>query len=206
MRLAAWQLSEVGREIRLARVMAGRTQRDLGRSIGTSACRISLVERGQVASVSYRQLARMAAAVGLKLSVRAYPVGRRLLDKPQLDLLGALRARASQAWRWQTEVPMPIPGDLRAADAVATIEGCSVLCELWTRLADWQAQSRGALLKQRDLRADRLLIVLRATRANREALAAAGPASGGSFPLGSREVIRALAAGRDPGQNGIVVL
>jgi transcriptional regulator with XRE-family HTH domain len=206
MRFAAWQLTEVGREIRLARLMAGRTQRELGRSVGTSACRISLVERGQVASVSYRQLARMAAAVGLKLSVRAYPVGRRLLDKPQLDLLGVLRSRASQAWQWQTEVPMPLPGDLRAADAVATIEGCTVLCELWTRLADWQAQSRGALLKQRDLRADRLLIVLRATRANREALAAAGPATGASFPLGSREVIRSLAAGRDPGRNGIVLL
>ena len=44
-----------------------------------------------------------------------------------------------------------------------------------TRLADWQAQTRSALLKQRDLGADRVVLVLRATHANREALRQAGP-------------------------------
>ena len=158
-----------------------------------------MVERGLIGSITYRQLAQISSALGLKLYLRAFPAGRRLLDQPQLDLLAALRHRSHPAWSWSTEVPMPIPGDLRAGDATATIRGCVVLCELWTRLADWQAQTRSALLKQRDLRADRLIVVLKGTRANREALRLAGSSARASFPLESRDLLRAFADGRDPG-------
>lgn len=101
---------------------------------------------------------------------------------------------------------MPIRGDLRATDARARIPGCSVAVELWTRLADWEAQSRSGLLKQRDLDADRLLIVLAETRANRHALRQAGPAALASFPISARAALRALADGRDPGGNAVVLL
>jgi transcriptional regulator with XRE-family HTH domain len=205
-RLTSWQLQEIGREVRVARLTAGKTQRGVASSVGTSIARISRIERGLVSAISVRQLGRVAASVGLKLYIRAFPAMRRLLDQPQIDLLTALRERASPAWRWRVEVPIPIAGDLRAADAVATIPGCSVLVELWTRLADWQAQSRAALLKQRDLGAQRLLIVLKATHANREAVRQAGSAARASLPLGSREILRALADGRDPGDNGILFL
>ena len=83
---------------------------------------------------------------------------------------------------------------------------CTLALELWTRLADWQAQSRSALLKHRDLGTDRLIVVLRDTRANREALRQAGAASQASFPLGTRAILRALGDGRDPGGNGIAFL
>jgi transcriptional regulator with XRE-family HTH domain len=205
-RLTTWQLAEAGREIRLARVTAGRTQAAVARSVGTSAPQISRVERGLVPSVTFRQLSRIAGAVGLRLYLRAFPAGRRLLDQAQLDLFAELRRRSHAAWQWKSEVPMPIAGDLRAADALATRPGCRVLVELWTRLADWQAQSRSALLKQRDLGTDRLVIVLKATRANREAPRQAGPAALASFPIGPRALLRALAEGRDPGGNGVVLL
>ena len=205
-RLTAWQLAEIGREIRIARITGGRTQRDVARRVGTSVARISRIERGLVATLSLRQLARITAAVGLKLYLRAFPASRRLLDQPQQDLLAELRRRAHRSWHWRTEVPMPIPGDLRAADAVATIVGCTVIFELWTRLADAQAQTRAALLKGRDLHADRVVLVLKATRANREALRQAGPDALASFPLRSRDILGALAAGTDPGANGILFL
>lgn len=205
-RLARWQLAELGRECRVARLTSGRTQRAVAGSVGTSTARISRIERGLVTTISFRQLARIHGALGLKLYVRAFPASRRLLDAPQLALLAALRARSHSSWRWETEVPVPRPGDLRAVDARASLPGCTVACELWTRLADWQAQSRGALLKQRDLGADRLVIVLRDTRANREALGHADAASHASFPATGRAVLRALADGRDPGGNGIVFL
>ena len=205
-RLTSWQLAEAGREIRIARLTAGRTQAAVAAAVGTSRSRISRIERGLEHEISLRNLSRLCAATGLKLYVRAFPAGRRLLDQPQLRLLADLRARAHRAWRWDTEVPMPIAGDLRAADARATIPGCSVVFELWTRLASWEAQSRGALLKQRDLGADRLVIVLLGSRANREALRQAGPAALASFPLATRSVLRALADGRDPGASGIVLL
>jgi hypothetical protein len=101
---------------------------------------------------------------------------------------------------------MPIAGDYRAADARATIPGCSVAIELWTRLADVQAQTRAALLKGRDLRAHRVLLVVRASRANRLALREAGVDGLASFPLATRAVMSALSDGRDPGANGIALL
>lgn len=205
-RLTSWQLQEIGREVRVARLTAGRTQGSVAATVGTSVARISRIERGLVSAISLRQLGLVAASVGLKLYIRAFPAMRRLLDQPQIDLLTALRARASPTWRWRTEVPVPIAGDLRAADAVATIPGCSLVVELWTRLADWQAQSRAALLKQRDLEADRLLIGLKATHVNREAVRQAGPAARASFPLEGRVILRALADGRDPGDNGILFI
>jgi transcriptional regulator with XRE-family HTH domain len=205
-RLTSWQLAENGREIRLARIMGGRTQASVARRVGTSTARISRVERGLVSTITYRQLARIGAAVGLKLYLRAFPATRRLLDQPQLDLFAELLRRSHSVWRWETEVPMPMAGDLRAADARATIPGCATVFELWTRLADVQAQTRSAALKARDLGADRLIVVVKATRANREALRQAGPTLRESFPLGSRAILRALADGRDPGANGILLL
>lgn len=204
-RLADWQLHECGREIRVARIQGGRRQIDVARAVQTSTARISLIERGLVPAVAYRDLARIAGVVGLKLSLRAYPAGRRLLDAPQLALYGRFSAEAHASWQLRTEVPVPREGDLRAADCLATITGCSMVIELITRLADFQAQARSALAKQRDLGADRCLLVLAATRANRRALNEADAAARASFPLATRAVLRAWREGRDPGANGIVL-
>lgn len=205
-RLAAWQLHDLGRELRLARIRAGMRQVDVARAVGTSAARISLIERGLVGSVAYRDLARFAGVVGLKVYLRAFPAGRRLLDAPQMAVLDRLRAQAHPSIAWRTEVPMPAENDLRAADVVAQVAGRVLVIELITRLADFQAQSRAALLKQRDLHADRCLLVIAATRANRRALHEAAGAAAGSFPLSTRQVLAALREGADPGANGIVLL
>jgi len=205
-RRATWQLLEIGRELRIARIAAGMRLADVARPVGTSASQVSRIERGRVPSVSLRILARCAGSVGLQLSMRAYPGGRRLLDKPQLELLARLKTRAHPSWGWETEVPMPIAGDLRAADARATLPGCSLMFELCPPLSDYHAQTRAALLKRRDLRAGRLILVLLGSTANRRALREAGDAPRGSFPLETRAVLGALAEGRDPGANGIVLL
>lgn len=101
---------------------------------------------------------------------------------------------------------MPLEGDLRAADCVAIVTGATILIELIMRLADYQAQSRAALLKQRDLPADRCVLVIANTRANRSALREAEAAARASFPLRTRDVLRALSGGLAPGANGIVLL
>lgn len=205
-RLTRWQLLEVGREIRLARIAAGMRQRDAARQLRTSPARVSMVERGLLASLTMRDLGRHAAVVGLKVSIRLFPAGRRLLDAPQLELLARLRKRSHSSWTWETEVPMPLPGDLRAADARASIPGCRLTIELINRLSDAQAQSRAARLKKRDLAADRLLLVVRATHANRRALREAGRELLLDFPVRTRAALDALAAGRDPGGDAIVLL
>jgi transcriptional regulator with XRE-family HTH domain len=195
----------MGRELRVARLLAGKTQLQVGRAAGTSNAQVSRIEHARVSNVSFRQLVRIGGAIGLRIWMRAYPGGRRLMDAPQIALLGRLTA-ASRGWKWQTEVTMPKQGDLRAADAVASNGICTVMVEAITKLVDFQAQSRSGLAKKRDLGADRVILLIADTRANRLALREAGDIAAGSFPLGTAEVLPAMEAGEDPGGDGIVLL
>ena len=203
---AQWVLQRIGKELRLARVTGGKTQGRIAGRLGTSQSRVSIIERGRCPSVTILQLSRHAASVGLRLHIAAYPGGRRLLDTPQLALLNRFRARIARAWRWEQEVPMPIEGDLRAADCRITRDGCAIVVEAITRLADVQAQIRAAQLKRRDLGAQRLTILLAATGANRRAVREAGPALADTFPVAPRAALTQLAAGRDPGGDTLILL
>jgi hypothetical protein len=86
------------------------------------------------------------------------------------------------------------------------IDGCTCVVEVITRLADFQAQLRAALIKKRDLHATRLILVVAANATNRRALLQAGAAVDDAFPLGTKATLRALAAGIDPGADGLVLL
>jgi transcriptional regulator with XRE-family HTH domain len=196
---------EIGGQIRRARLSAGLRLVDAGGAIRRSASWTSRVERGLVRNVPADELILLAAAVGLKLWLTTYPAERAIHDAPQLALLRRFRARVGDGWSWSYEVIVPIPGDLRAADAV--IGGAvRVMVEAFTRLADAQAQLRSVLVKARDLGIGRVVIVIADTNANRRALAEAGEVLLADFPLSTRTVLAALSAGRDPGANGIVVL
>ena len=116
------------------------------------------------------------------------------------------RERIGDVGRWTTEVPVPIPGDPRAIDAVLTLERCRCGIEFIMRLHDCQAQLRPIHLKQRDAQLDRMIVVVPATHANRRAIHEAGPYLAEAFPLGTRRILSALTAGLDPGGNGIVLL
>jgi transcriptional regulator with XRE-family HTH domain len=199
-------LHYLGRELRLARISAGISQAELARRLDTSQARISRSERAKNVRASLEELMRHAAAVGLRLWVRVYPATRRLLDQPQLQLLQRFRERIAAAFAWELEVPVPIPGDLRAGDARITIGELTILVEAITRLADVQAQSRAAQLKRRDLAARRLILLVSATETNRRALRAAGPAFSEAFPIRTAAAMRALAKGQDPGADAIVML
>lgn len=80
------------------------------------------------------------------------------------------------------------------------------MIEAFTRLADAQAQLRAVRLKARDLGIGRLVVVVGESLANRRALGEAGHVLADAFPLSTRRTLAALAAGRDPGADGIVVL
>jgi transcriptional regulator with XRE-family HTH domain len=196
----------LGRELRLARIREGLTQAELAARLGWSQARISLIERGRYAHATPADLGRHAAAVGLRLYLRAFPGRRRLLDAPQLALLSRLRELIHAAWQWELEVPMPRPGDLRAGDCRLVLGACSILVEAITRLADLQAQLRDARAKAAELGVNRLILLVADTRANREAYREAGAAVGAAFPTTGRAILRALREGRDPEADGIVFL
>lgn len=197
---------EVGREIRQARLASGLRQTDVGAACRRSKTWVSRVERGLHAGLTTDDLIVLGASVGLRIRLAAYPAERAIHDAPQLALLRRFRQRVGTEWSWQFEVPVPIVGDRRAADAVLQRGDLAVLVEAFTRLADAQGQFRAVLIKQRDLRISRAIIVLRESQVNRSALTAAADVVAANFPLSTRTVLAALKSGRDPGANGLVVL
>ena len=74
------------------------------------------------------------------------------------------------------------------------------------RAARLAAPSRAVHLKARDLGIGRVVIVLAESASNRRALAEAADVIAADVPHGTRAVLRALLAGRDPAAHGIVVL
>ena len=113
---------------------------------------------------------------------------------------------AEGVWAPATEVPVGDARDLRAIDLVLTRGDIRIAHEFISRMRDAQAQSRPLLVKAQAIGARRLILVIAATHANRRAVSEAGAAIRASFPLGTRAILDALRAGRDPGANGIVLI
>lgn len=204
----AWERSarELGDELRTGRHILGVTQKQIGSAIGVSAPEVCRRELGRARRLSGAKLAVHAAAVGLKLVVKLYPVGGGIRDAAQARYVAAFVARVGRPWRVTIEAPIPLPGDLRAVDVLLASERARIAVEVITRLADLQAQVRAAQLKARDIGATRLVLVIAGTHANRSALASARSTLVPAFDLDSRRLMADLAAGRDPGRDGIVVL
>lgn len=195
----------LGDELRTARHLAGLTMATAGRAASISPAQVSRIERGLVRRLDFVVLAQVAAAEGLELSLRAYPAGVPIRDGGQMALLGRFRERVSSIWSWHLEVRVA-RGDTRAFDLVLRSPETAIATEAETRLHDIQAQVRRALAKLADGNVDRLVLLIADTKHNALMLRDARPLLAGDFPLDTRAVLRALAEGRDPGGNGIVVL
>lgn len=208
---AAWlmerDLLETGNDLRAARLAAGLTLLEVARRLGVSRSTILRNERARLPGARPELLGRHAGAVGMRLRIKAYPDGDPIRDAASVRLIGAFRARLPADHRFRPEVPVSTKsGDLRAWDGVLDLPDCACALEFVTRFHDCQAQLRAFELKLRDGSVNRLIVVVNATHANRRALAACSGIIDAAFPLDTRQVMRALIVGRDPGANGIVVL
>ena len=205
-RRATYQLDELVRELRAARLAAGLSQAAVSGATGCSRQLIGFLE-GRRLDPDLRLLARWAAVVGRDVSVRAFPAGTPLRDAGQLRLLARFRGAMGDAWRWRTEVPVVAdPRDRRAFDAVLARPPYRIAVEAVVRLTDAQLQVRNAGLKQAAARIDRIVLVLADTRHNRLAVHAAAPTLVPAFPLSSRETLRSLRLGELPRANGVVLV
>ena len=193
-------------EARESRVALNLSQDAVGAAVGLSGSQYGLIERGRQPNVSLLLLAEILSVLGHELAVRAYPVGGGLRDQGQLALLERLRTRVSPSFSWRTEVPIPIAGDLRAWDAALLRPGLRIGIDAETRLRDIQAVDRRVMLKLRDSGFDRAIILVAGTRANRAALRDAAPGLASNYPIPTRPALAALAEGRDPGANGLIIL
>jgi transcriptional regulator with XRE-family HTH domain len=209
-RFADRALREIGEECRRARVAAGIGQAQAGERLGWSRQKAARVEKARSRGVSLRDLQLYASVLGLRLTTRAFPVSSPLRDVGQLSVTRRFLQRVGRVWRVALEVPVPIPGDLRAFDLLLRNPKSSVriYVEVITRLVDAQAQLRAAHVKWRDGAAadGRLLIVVSGSAVNRRALSGIRDLLSDEFPLDTRRLLGALAVGVDPGDNGIVLV
>lgn len=199
-------LARIGRELREARRDRGLSLAASARVAGVSVAELSRLERGQSRMVPYLRLARCAAVVGLDLSSRLYPGANALRDAGHASLLGDFRAGLHRSIRWATEVPLPIPGDLRAWDALIAAEPWRYSVEAETGPRDAQALNRRIQLKVRDGLVDGVLLILRDNPANRRFAREAAVELGPTFPQSGGNALERLHTGLEPGGNAIVFI
>ena len=204
--LADRDLAQTGVQIRIARRGSGLSLRAAATAVGIDHGTLSLIERHLAPNVTVRQLGLACSAVGLDLRLRTYLAGDAPRDAAQLRLLNRFRVRLPNGSPWATEVPLPIPGDLRALDGWTRLEKRTIGVEAETRLDDLQALERRALLKKRDAALDVLILLVGDTGWNREVLSAHREAMRASFPLDTRAILAAISHGHGPAADGIVVL
>ena len=201
-------LRRVGDELHTARTAAGLSSRAVGALVGLSHVQVIRIERGLAPHVGIETLARLAAVLGHELSLRIHPIGPPVRDKAHVALLRRFAARLGPDVTWQSEVPIPLPGDLRSADGVVGFGAAAAteaIVEAETRLHDVQATERRLRAKQRDLGAPRAILLVADTRHNRRVIAAV-PELRRQFPVATRSCLTALKAGRDPGADCLVIL
>jgi transcriptional regulator with XRE-family HTH domain len=198
----ARELTTEWRELRLG---AGISQASVSRIVGISRSAYARLERGGAAEIGLVRAAVITAALGGDLSIKVYPAGPPIRDIAHVTLLTTLEARLAGTWRVTHEAPVGPSGDLRAWDR--RLDGVvSIGVEAEVVIRDLQAIERRMLRKKQDSGVRRMVLVVRGTRGNRHVLRETLPSLRGTFPLGSREVLEALATGRDPGADGLVVL
>jgi transcriptional regulator with XRE-family HTH domain len=208
-RLVALVASEFG----AARRNAGLSQEEVAHAVGVSRAQYGRIELGLSPEVAVAAVARIAAVLGLDTSLKLYPTAEPIRDAAHAALLERLHAHCHASLRWQTEVPLPRPGDLRAWDAMIrgfrTPEGRGGIrgaVEAETRPTDAQALDRKLALKERDGGVDWLILLLADTRHNRSFLHGPATTLRARFPMDGRRALELLAAGVDPGSNAIIVL
>ena len=195
----------IGREIRTQRLRAGLSQARLGHAVGLSAVEIGRIERGAAPWLSLVNASAILGALGLRLWAKVYPAGPPLRDAGQLRLLEEFEARIHPDVPRQREWPIPGDDAGRALDLLLTVGGARVGVEAETVLVDLQELERELNLKRRGGGLHRVILLAKGSQRNRDIIRGAD-ALRRAYPLSTRAVMTALAAGRDPGGDGIVVL
>jgi transcriptional regulator with XRE-family HTH domain len=196
----------IGREVRLARRQHSLSQATVGAASHTSRSKVSRVERDRAPRLTIADASAMLAAVGLDLIVRATPGGDPIRDLGHTRLLARFRTRLHASLGWATEVPLPIPGDRRAWDALVTGQGWLVGVEAEMRPNDRQALERRLALKARDGGVDHVVLVLRESAENRRFLRANERELRARFPLAGKRAVELLGAGIEPTGDSVVLL
>ena len=186
--------------------MAGLSQSAIGSAVRMSYTKVGRIERAALPTISLAALTEIASVLGLELSTKLYPDGPPLRDAAHVALLERFRGCIHPSLHLRLEVALPVSGDRRAWDAVLYGAGAPIGVEAETRLRDVQAVQRRIALKQRDGGIERVILLVRSSHSNRDALREWSPALLTTFPTGAPTMLLAVRSGRDPGGSGIIVI
>ena len=151
-----------------ARRAAGVSQATLGKALERSQSAVCRFEGGRsLEYLSVVEVAEIAAMLGLDFSASLHPTGDPIRDKGHQALLARLRAELSPSWRVAAEVPLPVPGSIRAWDLLLRLADHLVGVEAETRIRDVPALARHVHLRERDGGADEIVVVLARSMTNR---------------------------------------
>jgi transcriptional regulator with XRE-family HTH domain len=207
-RRAAKALADVGEEFRHARLRLGLSQRRVADAVGIDRADYCRVEAGKVARLPLLTAFRIAAVLGLDLSLRAFPGGGSIRDAGQAKREQRLIACVGRPLTWRAEVPVRGAGDpfdQRSWDLVLFGGSQRTALEFEVRLYDLQAQERRWRLKRRDDPVEHFLLVVADTRSNRRVLAEYADLLADLPRLRTATVLATLRAGQHP-PTGIILL
>jgi transcriptional regulator with XRE-family HTH domain len=196
--------TELGRSLRVARLEADLSIREVGQAADMSTSQASRIERSLVPSLTFEQAMRLGVAVGLNLSAKFFPAGDPIRDAAHVALIDRMRVRLHPSLVLLTEVPLPIAGDRRAWDAVIRGLDWHMPVEAETRPRDMQALDRRIALKLRDSGFENVILLLLDSAANRRLLRSGALPS--RFVVDGRSALARLARGQNPGGSAVVLL
>jgi transcriptional regulator with XRE-family HTH domain len=203
---AAW--TRFRYEVREARLSLGKSQAACAREAGIDQAVWSRLESDRRQAADLETLGRMAGVVGLDLALTLYPAPRVLRDHGSILLHEDTKLLLGPAWDWRHEVRAAGAPDLRAWDLAGshrvTRLPIRTECELVFR--DCQATLRRIELKASADGKPRVVLSIRASRANKRAVDLAMPMLRTAFPLSGRDALPALRRGEDPGANVLLLV
>lgn len=198
----------IGADIETARVGLAASIEAVARRASVSSSTVVRVINGD-GGVHLDTLCAVATAVGLRISVKAFPAeSPSLRDTGQLTIAQYLIAQAHSSLRAALEVPVGEPFG-RAIDLVFYSATEIKINEIERRLSDLQAPKRAAMLKRDALQARhdrpvRLVLVVEDTRRNRALVEPHAALVRADLPATSAEILRALRTGTDLGRDGLL--
>ena len=189
------------------RRVAGVSQELLARQLGRSQSVVSRLERlRDIDRVSLVDISEIASLLGLEFSAGLHPAGEPIRDKGHQALIGRFTATLSAAFKVMAEVPLPIPGDRRAWDLLLRLPAQLIGVEAETRIRDTQRLVRHVHQRERDGGVDVIVLLLAATRTNRELVDEIRVALGPAYCTPPRAILGALRSGQPVPGSGVVLL
>ena len=180
--------------------------RSIARALGWSHARYGRFEIRSAASRSIQDVAEVAAVLGLELSARLFRVEDAIRDAAHQPLRTRFLALLAPSFKAVSEVLFPHPGDRRSWDLLLRLGAELTGVELETRVRDVQLLVRRIRDREREGGADHVLLVLSASRHNRQLLPELLEAFGERFQTPPRQILTALREGEPIPGSGVILL